>query len=92
MDTESLGGKVFWVLEVDDCNQMKWSFFIERKSLLSMVVYKLISDLKMKGKTVKCLRLDNEGKNLGMKGFFTEKGVTGLNLNSRIQEHLNRMG
>ena len=24
VDTESLGGKVFWVLVVDDCTQMKW--------------------------------------------------------------------
>ena len=43
---ESFGKSKFWLLVVDDCTDMCWSFFLQKKSELGQVMINHIRDLK----------------------------------------------
>ena len=58
----SLGGKHHWLLKVDDCTNMMWSYFLKKKSETSDKIISLIKDLKSKYEiVVKIVRCDNAG-------------------------------
>jgi hypothetical protein len=65
---ESLGGKNTWLLVEDQATSMKWSYFMRRKGELIQNMLVLIKTLKAKNpESVKFIRLDNAGENLGLK-------------------------
>ena len=42
---KSYGGSKFWLLIVDQCTDMSWSYFLKRKSDLATTMIKFIKDL-----------------------------------------------
>jgi len=65
----SLGGKKYWALAVDDATSMKWSFFLKKKDELSAKFIPFLQGLRASdGRTVKYIfvryiRCDNAGEN-----------------------------
>ena len=90
--TESFGGSKFWLLVLDDASDYCWSYFLKKKSDLSLTVRGLIKDLKMKyKKRVKFIRCDNLVKIKCYKRMVSVK-VWGFISNGLPQVHHNRMG
>ena len=74
--TASLGGKHHWLLVVDDCTDMTWSFFLKKKSETSDKIISLIKDLKSKYEiVVKIVRCDNAGENLALQRACEKEGL-----------------
>ena len=65
--TTSIGGKKHWLLVLDDCTDLAWSYFLKNKSDLKDEILALIKQLKAKfGITVRYIRCDNAGENLAL--------------------------
>ena len=74
--TGSLGGKHHWLLVVDDCTDMTWSFFLKKKTKTSEKIISLIKDLKSKYEiVVKIVRCDNAGENLALQRACESEGL-----------------
>jgi hypothetical protein len=75
---ESLGGKNTWLLVEDQATSMKWNYFMRRKGELIQNMLVFIKTLKAKNpESVKFIRLDNAGENLGLK---TQLELEGMNV------------
>lgn len=61
--SKSAGGKKHWLLVVDEATDMKFSIFMKKKSHLPGEMMKLLEELRVKGKPVRFIRLDNAGEN-----------------------------
>ena len=74
---KSCGGKKFWLLVLDDCTDMVWSFFLKRKDDQVEVLIAHIKELKAKyGKVVKkYIRCDNAGENTSFEERCKEEGL-----------------
>lgn len=70
--TSSSGGKKHWVLIVDDCTDMKWSYFIKRKEDLPETFMTFLKERDGEGKKVKIVRLDNAGENKALRDMVAE--------------------
>ena len=65
--TAILGGKQHWLLVVDDCTSMTWSYILKKKSETSDKIISLIKDLKSKYEiVVKTVCCDNARENLSL--------------------------
>ena len=74
--TATLGGKHRWLLVVDDCTDMTWSYFLKKKSETSDKIILLIKDLKSKYEiVVKMVRCDNAGENLALQRACEKEGL-----------------
>ena len=73
----SYGGKKFWLLVVDECTNMSWSFFMNAKSELVEVMLKFLKDIQGKhgSHTGRIIRCDNAGENFKLKEKCEEKGL-----------------
>jgi hypothetical protein len=73
---KSLGGKDTWLLIEDQATSMKWSFFMRRKGeLIDKMMSSIKSQRSKSPETVKFIRLDNAGENLGLKTRIGEEGL-----------------
>ena len=65
----SEGGKMHWVLFVDDYTKYKWSLFIKNKSDLAtegiQMIKRIQNDFQLKIKRIRC---DNVGENMALQG------------------------
>ena len=74
--TASLGEKHHWLLVVDDCTDMSWSYFLKKKSETSNKINSLIKDLKSKHQiVVRIVRCDNTGENLALQCACEKEGL-----------------
>ena len=61
---KSLGRAKFWLLVVDECTKMMWSFFLKQKSNAASVMIPFLKDLETKhGKKVRYIYCDNADEN-----------------------------
>ena len=60
---ESFGKSKHWLLIEDQFTNMRWSFFLNKRTEMSEKVINLIKELKGSQKTVKFIRMDNAGEN-----------------------------
>jgi len=58
----------YWLLIVDEATDMKWSFFLKKKSNQVPVLMGFIKKLFNSGYDVKFIRCDNAGENISLKG------------------------
>ena len=72
---KSLGGSKNWLLVLDDCTDLAWSYFLKKKSHQVKVILKLIKDLRAKGNPVKFIRCDNAGENIALEEACKEEGL-----------------
>ena len=74
--TESLSGRKYWLLIVDEATDHCWSFFLKKKSESSKVLKDLIMNLKSRYNTaVTYLRCDNSGENKATESLFRRNGI-----------------
>ncbi len=74
--TTSIGGKKNWLLVLDDCTDLAWSYFLKNKSNLKDEILALIKELKAKfGITVKYIRCDNAGENIALEKACEQEGL-----------------
>jgi transposase InsO family protein len=74
--SKSIGGSKFWLLIVDGCTDMCWSFFLQRKSQTKTVVLQFLKDLRSKSNmTVKKIRCDNAGENKKLQELCDTEGL-----------------
>ena len=73
---KSYGGNKFWLLVVDECTDMCWSFFLKKKSDLVPKMLEFITDMRAKGKKGfgKIIRCDNAGENHKLEEFCKKDG------------------
>ena len=69
------GGSKFWLLIVDQCTDMNWSYFLKRKSYLATTMIKFIKDLQANHGTKKAtiMRSDNAGEKNHLKSYLISK-------------------
>jgi hypothetical protein len=73
---KSYGGKMFWLLVLDNCTDKAWSFFLKHKDDQVEVVIEHIKELNSKyGKVVKYIRCDNAGENILFEKRCKEEGL-----------------
>ena len=66
----------FWLLIVNKAANMKWSFFLARKSDQSQVIKDFVKQLRgMKPKSVKYIRCNNAGENKVLEKTLGESGI-----------------
>ena len=71
--TPAFGGKKHWLLNVEDCTDFAWSYFLKEKLYLKNVVLAFIKEsTAMCSISMMYARCDNAGKKL--KGFVNRKG------------------
>jgi hypothetical protein len=58
----SLAGNKYWLMVLDDANDMIWSYFIKSKSDAPPIVLHFLREMTNKGFNVKYIRLDNSGE------------------------------
>ncbi len=65
--TTSIGGMKHWLLVLDDCTDLAWSYFLKNKSDLKNEILALIKESKAKFCiTVKYIRCNNAGENIAL--------------------------
>ena len=90
--TVNLGGKHRWLLVVDDCTNMTWSYFLKKKSETSDKSLSLIKNLKSKYEiVVKIVFCDNEGENIALQ-HTCEKESLGVSFGLKAPGTHNKMG
>ena len=73
---KSVGGSKHWLLVLDDCTDMPFSFFISEKDLLEVKLIPWIKELKIKhGIVVKIIRCDNAGENNSLQATCKAEGL-----------------
>jgi hypothetical protein len=73
---KSLGGKDTWLLIEDQATNFKWSYFMRRKVELMDEMIKFIKTMISKNpESIKFIRLDNAGENLGLKSRIELEGL-----------------
>ena len=65
----------FWLLVVDEATDMKWSFFLKKKSDQVKLLVGFIKNLKENGKKVKFIRCDNAGENKSLQHAIDDEGL-----------------
>ena len=76
---ESIGGRRYWLRVHDIFTDMKWSYFLNKKSETSGKVRGLIKHLKIaEDVTVKTIRCDNAGENKSLQNDCIKEGL-GIN-------------
>jgi hypothetical protein len=74
--TESFGGSKFWLLVVDDCTDVAWSAFLNKKSDQVERLITLIKELAIKHKgSVKYTRCDTAGENGALEKECAKQGL-----------------
>ena len=74
--TQSVGGKHHWLLLVDDCSDLSWSYFLKKKKEVKANVIELVKELKAKyGIVVKYIRCDNAGENRALQDACRQEGL-----------------
>ncbi|MCP3667476.1 MAG: DDE-type integrase/transposase/recombinase, partial [Gammaproteobacteria bacterium] len=71
----SLGGSKHWAVVVDDATRFRWSFFMKDKSCLSNIMTTYLTTVRQQGHSIKFIRCDNAGENLGLKRICNENGI-----------------
>ncbi len=71
----SLGGSKHWAVVVDDATRFRWSFFMKDKSCLSNIMTTYPTTVRQQGHSIKFIRCDNAGENLGLKRIRNENGI-----------------
>jgi len=61
--SESFGGRKFWLLIVDDCTDMCWSYFLKTKDETSKVVTEFLLEMNSLQVRPRYIRCDNSGEN-----------------------------
>ena len=60
----SYGGSSNWILIVDECTKMKWSFFCNKRSCIGEIISNFVKELSLTcNKEVRFIRCDNAGEN-----------------------------
>ena len=74
---KSYGVSKFWLLIVDQCTDMSWSYFSERKSGLATTMIKFIKYLRAKHvkKKSKIIRCDNAGEKKPFEELSKKEGL-----------------
>jgi hypothetical protein len=73
---KSFGGSKFWLLVVDDCTDVAWSAFLNKKSDQVERITVLVKELEKKHKiTVKYIRCDNAGENGSLEKECAKQGL-----------------
>ena len=71
----SLGGKLHWLLIINDKSESIFSFFLKEKSDLATTMISFVIELKSKHKMiVKCIHCDNKCENKSLK-IHTKKEI-----------------
>ena len=65
----------YWLLVVDEATDMKWSFFLKKKSAQVAVLIGFIKGLMAQDKKVKYIRCDNAGENHALKNKMDLEGL-----------------
>ncbi len=60
---ESIIKNKYWIMVVDNCSRMKWSFFRKKKSDIGQALDGFLTQLRGIGYETKYLRCDNAGEN-----------------------------
>jgi hypothetical protein len=72
----SFGSSKFWLLVMDDCTDMCWSLFLQKKSDQVDQLLTLLKDLKAKNLiSVKQIRCDNAGENKSLQKLCEQEGL-----------------
>jgi hypothetical protein len=66
----------YWLLIVDEATDMKWSFFLKKKSNQVPVLMGFIKKLFNSGYNVKYIRCDNAGENISLKESIDKEGLS----------------
>jgi hypothetical protein len=75
---KSLGGKDTWLLIEDQATSLKWCFFMRRKGELIDEMINFIKSMRSKNpESIKFIRLDNTGENLGLKSSQPKGDIRG---------------
>ena len=73
---KSVGGSKHWLLVLDDCTDMPFSFFLSNKDLLEVNLIPWIKEMKTKhGIVVKIIRCDNAGENNSLQATCESEGL-----------------
>ena len=69
------GGSKFWLLILDQCTDMSWSYFLKRESDLDTTMIKFIKYLRAKHdkKKATIMRCDNAGETNNFKIYLRRK-------------------
>jgi hypothetical protein len=89
---KTFGGSKFWLLVVDDCTDVAWSAFLNKKGDQVERLITLIKELAIKHKvSVKYIRCDNASENGALEKECTKQGLGIQFKNTQAPEHPNSM-
>jgi Reverse transcriptase (RNA-dependent DNA polymerase) len=73
---KSVGGSKFWVLLVDEATDVKWSFFLTKRSELSEKLIPMLKTISLVSThRIKYMRCDNSGENVKLSEQCQQQGL-----------------
>jgi Reverse transcriptase (RNA-dependent DNA polymerase) len=74
INSTSAGNSKYWLIVIDEATDMKWSYFLKKRSEFSGEMLKFVSMMKNEKTEVTYLRMDGAGENRKFQDYAAKRG------------------